>query len=148
MTITKQEYEKLTSKKQDTEVKFFNLNPRTLLYGYTCARNTFHVYFDNKCYVNKFIYDFVYDKILFHKRYEILTNVDLKDLVPDKRVYPESMDYEFLLILLTNQVYVPFTCYNEPRFEQVKNLQYHGEVFSEDKLFATKEKLADSLIND
>ena len=129
MAITKQEYEKLTSKKQDIEVKFFNLNPRTLLYGYTCARDTFHVYFDDESYVNKFIYDY-YNKTLFHKKYEILTNVDLGDLVPDKRVYPESTDYEFLLILLTNQVYVPFTCYDEERYESVKDLQYHGEVYA------------------
>ncbi len=128
MAIAKQEYEKLTSKNHDIEVKFFNLSPRTLLYGYTCARDTFHIYFDDESCVNKFIYNY-YNKTLFHKKYEVLTNVDLKDLVPDKRVYPESTDYEFLLILLTHQIYVPFTRYDEERFERVKDLQYHGEVY-------------------
>ena len=128
MAISKQEYERLTSKQHDFEVTLFNQSPRTLLYGYTCARDTYHVYLDGEGCVNKFIYDY-HNKTLFHKKYEVLTNVDLPDLIPDKRVYPESTDYEFLLILLTNQVYVPFTCYDEERYESVKDLQYHGEIY-------------------
>ena len=127
MAITKKQYEELTSKPYEIIVSLSNRTPRTLLYGYTCARDTYHVYLDEEGCVNKYIYDY-YNKTLLHKKYKILTNLQLIELIPDKRVYPESTDYEFLEILLENQVYIPFTCYDEERYERVKDLQYHGEI--------------------
>lgn len=128
MPITLEEYENLTSEEQNVKIHFFNQTSRTLLYGYTCSRNTFHVYLDEEGCVIKYIYGYK-DVPIRHEKYEVLTNDDLYKLVPDKRVYPESTDYEFLQILLKNQVYVPFTTYDSERYTRVKNEQYHGKLF-------------------
>lgn len=89
---------------------------RTLLFGYTCERATWHVYIkDNR------IYTVIYN----YGKEPILRNVNSnRDYVPDKRLYPECCDYEFCKILKRLDVHLPFTIW-EDRPEQ---RQYWGKT--------------------
>mgnify|MGYP007039915543 FL=1 len=35
--------------------------------------------------------------------------------IPDKRLYPETCDYEFCVLLKERDIYLPFTTYDEKR---------------------------------
>lgn len=94
---------------------------RTLLYGYTCARDTFHVFkLANELHV--IIYDHNND-ITMHRHGDALP---AKQCVPDKRVYPESCDFYFAVLLREREVNIPFLPFDHSRFERVHNLQFHG----------------------
>lgn len=83
--------------------------PRTLLYGYTCERNSFHVYLDEDRYIHRVIYD--YDKLVIAHDYALELPAEL--CVPDKRIYAEHSDYEFCLVLHHMGLHLPFTTFNE-----------------------------------
>jgi hypothetical protein len=89
---------------------------RTLLYGYTCSRDTWHVYLQYG-QICVYIYDFHDRQINFF--FGVQLNVG--DLIPDKRLYPAACDFEFCKILQSKGVSLPFTTYEkrEPR-------QFHG----------------------
>lgn len=86
---------------------------RTLLYGYTCERETFHVYLkDQKIYtvVYNTDYSIVEPKPKNMRQIEVKSN---SDFVPDKRLYPERCDYHFCLALKERGVDLPFTHWSE-----------------------------------
>ena len=97
---------------------------RTLLYGYTCERETFHVYVkDQKIYtvVYKTDYPLSYEKKLggfMHgdprpvnlRQIEVKSN---RNYVPDKRLYPERCDYHFCRALKERGIELPFTSWSE-----------------------------------
>jgi hypothetical protein len=98
--------------------------PRTLLYGYDCDRNSYHLYIDASTgEVILYIYD--------TRDLKEVTNVTAdgifaySELVPDKRLYPQYCDYEFCMFLRAHGVYLPFTDYNEPTPDR---LVYAGEL--------------------
>jgi hypothetical protein len=86
---------------------------RTLLYGYTCERETFHVYIKNKQ-----IYVIVYNTEYYRggprpvnmRQIEVKSN---RDYVPDKRLYPERCDYHFCKLLKEKGIDLPFTAFTE-----------------------------------
>lgn len=79
---------------------------RTLVYGYTIDRNTFHAYKkDNELVV--VIYDYGGNLIFRDKGSALEADV----FVPSKRAYPERCDYPFALILRSYNVHLPFTVY-------------------------------------
>ena len=81
-----------------------NKSERTLLYGYDCNRNTFHVYIkDAKIHVVRYN----------SKNIEELDVKTNDDYIPNKRVYAEYSDYEFCKLLLSQDVYIPFTAFKE-----------------------------------
>ena len=88
-----------------------NQTPRTLLYGYTCERDNFHIYLTDAGTLVRVIYDH-YGMLL-----DMLTEADTPLLVtqciPDKRVYAHHSDFEFCALLQTAGVSVPFTTYQE-----------------------------------
>jgi hypothetical protein len=92
------------------------LADRTLLYGYTCDRNTWHVYIKD-CIIHKVIYRYDTEPV----EYEVNDNTDF---IPDKRLYPEMCDYKFCLILQRLGYELPFTAWNDERLEQ----QYYGKI--------------------
>lgn len=99
-------------------------NDRTLLYGYTCTRNTFHVYLkDGKIYTVIYNVDYSEDesKVIGMREIKVGCN---EDFIPDKRLYPAACDYEFSLLLgrVTGRS-LPFTSY-EDRQEK----QYYGFI--------------------
>lgn len=97
---------------------------RTLLYGYTCARSTFHVYLkDMKIHTVIYNVDYTEDEPKPFNMREIEIS-DNEDFIPNKRLYPAACDYEFSMLLgrVTGKS-LPFTTYEE-RPEQ----QYYGFI--------------------
>ena len=97
------------------------LKDRTLLYGYTCDRKTFHVYLKNRV-----IYTVVYesgfnDGIQYAKTMERINVEANEDYIPNKRVYPELSDYKFCTLLRMNGVNIPFTTWVGIKEQQIKD---------------------------
>lgn len=92
---------------------------RTLLLGYTCNRADWHVYIQDggiRLYTHGGLQD--------STRYVRKEEYDPQELVPDKRLYPETCDFEFCKLLLEMGVSLPFTTYNEHR----EPGRYYGEI--------------------
>ncbi|WP_010499997.1 hypothetical protein [Paenibacillus elgii] len=118
--MNKEQFQKLTDIEEIKKViavdDLTNKTGRTLLYGYTCERETWHVYLKYGEIV-KVIYG--YDKE--PKKFEVTDN---RDFVPDKRLYPERCDYEFCKLLIEKGIGLPFTAWTEGIEEE----QYYGKI--------------------
>lgn len=99
---------------------------RTLLYGYTCDRRTFHVYIkDIKIHV--ITYHVNYQDGIDSPKTEKIKEIEVtdnQDFIPDKRLYPETCDYEFCKRLQNMGYELPFTTWNDDRPES----QFYGEI--------------------
>jgi hypothetical protein len=90
---------------------------RTLLYGYTCERDTWHVYLKDGV-----IYCCVYPYKQSPKQFTPKTN---SGYIPDKRLYPAMCDFEFCMLLKQNGVSsFPFTTFQEVPLKGT----YYGET--------------------
>ena len=89
---------------------------RTLLYGYTCERDTWHIYLKD-CQIISVIYKYRKQP----ERMDINSNYHY---VPDKRLYPECCDYEFCKLLKEKGISLPFTTWTD----RSEKLIYYGEV--------------------
>ncbi|KVP39814.1 hypothetical protein [Burkholderia ubonensis] len=100
--------------------------PRTLAYGYTCERDTFHVYLDEDG-IHKVVYRFSQPAsvLVMHKH----ENEGLlhAECVPDKRLYPEACDFAFCALLKTHGVHLPFTTWND----RAMTRQFNGQILRE-----------------
>jgi hypothetical protein len=97
-----------------------NQEDRTLLYGYTCERDTWHVYlYDGVIHVVK--YGYKEPLVEMHPA----TN---EAFVPDKRLYPERCDFEFCKLLADYDVYLPFTTFDEKVYNETKDDSFHGYI--------------------
>lgn len=96
--------------------EIFNHQPRTLLWGYTCDRDSFHVYLDGMGFIHRVTYMKTSgeDVLLSHVKG---TELEAKLLVPNKRVYPEATDFEFAKLLKEKGIEVTYTNYQEDREE-------------------------------
>jgi hypothetical protein len=97
-----------------------NKKDHTLLYGYTCERETFHVYIRHG-EIHKIIFDSNSHKPRVHEHGDSLS---LHGIVPDKRLYPEACDFEFCELLMKMGVSLPFTTWDEKREEKT----FHSHV--------------------
>lgn len=89
------------------------LYDKTLLYGYTCERKTFHAYVKNEnIYVVVYENDYSTGKARPKNMMQIIVNSN-HDYVPDKRLYPERCDYHFCLMLKERGIHLPFTTWND-----------------------------------
>ena len=102
---------------------------RTLLYGYTCNKETWHVYIKDE-QIHIVVYDFEWDdKLKKHKPSKLREIIPFSncDFIPNKRLYPETCDFEFCKLLLEylNQDYtcLPFTAWQER-----EELCFYGEI--------------------
>lgn len=97
---------------------------RTLLFGYTCDRRTFHVYIKN-LKIHVITYRVNYEdgmdapKAVDIKEIEVKAN---QDYIPDKRLYPEACDYEFCRKLQNIGCELLFTTWNDAR----QKSQFYG----------------------
>ena len=96
-----------------------HLKNRTLLYGYTCNRETFHVYLKN----NK-IYTIIYG--FKENPYEVKIESN-EDYIPDKRLYPERCDYNFCKLLKIRGYDLPFTTWTD----NVKKQDFYGKTLED-----------------
>jgi hypothetical protein len=92
------------------------INPeqdRTLLYGYTCERETFHVYLKGG-QIHKVVYrgsgPASESKLLFHTASE---SIACESAVPDKRAYPAACDEQFCRLLMSKGQHISFTAFDE-----------------------------------
>lgn len=110
--------------------------PRTLIYGYTAERATFHVYLDEAGEIRRVIYD--HDGFIV----DADTEADLErrafDYAPTKRAYPERCDLEFCQLLERADVNLSFTGFDEtragPSLWHGKRVEQLHEVNPEDRL--------------
>lgn len=63
--------------------------------------------------------------------------IDVNDCFPNKRVYPESCDFEFAILLASKNARPTYLAFNPEREEKVKHLQFHGEILGEDNTIET-----------
>lgn len=99
------------------------LYDKTLMYGYTCERKTFHVYVkDGEIYVVTYNNDYSTDKVRPKNMEQIIVRSNY-DYVPDKRLYPERCEYHFCRMLKEKGVNLPFTTWNDNIDE---NCKYYG----------------------
>ena len=122
MTKTELELIENIDKTKDKPICADDLKPflkdRTLLYGYTCDRRTFHVYIKGvKIYTVIYDNDYSGDKIKPKNIKEISVKSNY-DYIPDKRLYPETCDYQFCKLLKKCDINLPFTGFNEERLVQ------------------------------
>lgn len=116
--MNKEEYEKLI----DLQLKnippiqaedLFDMSDRTLLYGYTCNRDTFHVYVKNsKIHTVLYRVDYQYDMPTLMSEISVNSNADY---IPDKQLYPEACDFRFCEMLKKLGYELPFTTWNNER---------------------------------
>jgi hypothetical protein len=97
---------------------------RTLLYGYNCDRDTFHVYAKDGD-----IHLYVYNPqtVICAVNLSELGFTDLRQIIPDKRAYPQHTDFDFASWVLANGGYISFTTYGEPHNTDV----YVAPIFGE-----------------
>jgi len=87
---------------------------RTLLYGYTCDRDTWHVYLEDGK-----IYTVVYNAREDEIKLNIVPINENKDFVPNKRLYPAKCDYLFCKLLKEHGVNLPFTTWEDVVEKQI-----------------------------
>ncbi len=101
---------------------------RTLLYGYDVNRKTWHVYLmDGEIHLH--VYD--HNRITITKRSDRFW-LDAHKLMPNKRLYPEACDFDFLQILRGNGVQItPRTTFGgigSNTLERFKETGFYGEL--------------------
>ena len=98
-----------------------NQTPRTLIYGYNQDREDIHVYLDHDGLIHVTVSsDFHQTEEYFQKN----NFSNFEAYVPNKRVYPETVDFEFALLLSLAGESLPYTTPNWDRPVQ----QFYGEV--------------------
>ena len=116
--MNREQYNNLENNPQTINVSVLqDQSDRTLLWGYTLDRLSFHVYI-----LDGVLYRYVYD--IYGKGHSIHGDIPVAELVPNKRLYPEACDYEFCSLLKRYGVNLPFTNFNDDRREE----QYYGDL--------------------
>lgn len=117
--MTKTELELLNNitKGDEMLIGILDLGPftkdRTLIYGYTCNRETFHVYVQDR-QIHTVIYNTDYSQDTPRpKDMREITIKHNRDYVPDKRLYPERCDYRFCKMLERKDISLPFTAWTD-----------------------------------
>lgn len=102
----------------------FEGDDRTLLYGYTVARYTWHVYL-RRGKIHRMIYT--------HKEqildYQARPSWGAAQLIPNKRVYPESTDYGLAVRLKRLELDVAYLPFDPVRYERVAQCTFHGKIY-------------------
>lgn len=99
---------------------------RTLLLGYTCDRDTWHVYFkDDLLHLHIYEQRATGPRLVEHFKQEAFPATEL---IPDKRVYPEYTDFAFALYLRRHDIAVPYTRFDAFRYAETRDRFFHGAV--------------------
>lgn len=99
---------------------------RTLLYGYTCGRDTFHVYLKDGL-IHRLVYSTAGNEITIVE-YDYFRAWDAHRLVPDKRVYPDSTDLLMARLLKDAGIDVPYLPFDDKRHEYLKDEHVKGLI--------------------
>jgi hypothetical protein len=74
-----------------------NKNDRTLVYGYDCERTTYHLYLKDEKFFS--LWYSIKNEIFRGQSLIGVKEINAAACSPDKRVYPESCDFEFATLL-------------------------------------------------
>lgn len=96
--------------------------PRTLLYGYTLERDTFHLYLGADAQLHRVIYDH-HNAVT---QYKTGAELPLEDCFPDKRAYPARCDYEACSRLVAAGVRISFTGYDPAESARSEEPLWYG----------------------
>jgi hypothetical protein len=113
--MNRNQFERMTGANQRQTISARMLPvDKTLLVGYTCARETFHVYSWNG--VLHVVTLNGSDIVISH-----LASATLRpeQLVPDKRVYAEYTDYRLANMLKDKGIELPYTTWDDKRYQRV-----------------------------
>jgi hypothetical protein len=105
--MTPQEMDFLKHVRPDLMVGIMPGKDRTLLYGYDTDRRTWHVY-QQHGWLHRVIY------IGSNREFEFQANAEkmnARDLVPNKRLYPEACDFAFCRELKLLDIHPTFTTF-------------------------------------
>lgn len=139
--MNKSEYESLEELSSNTISihDLYNFQPRTLIYGYTLNRETFHIYFLNS-QIHKLIYSggTIFTTIKKERKEDPLkiinsesnSSFNISELIPDKRAYPERCDYEFCKLLKSKGAEIPFTSWQDLPHEIIKQ-DFYGRLIGD-----------------
>jgi len=95
---------------------------RTLALGYTSAKDTWHLYLRRK-ELHVLIYDGLTDRVVSHSRD---VSWPIAELVPDKRLYPESLDVQFGRLMRERGQDLRLRNFDEARHRRVASQRFHG----------------------
>jgi hypothetical protein len=102
---------------------------RTLLYGYTVARETVHVYYDAEDgKIHKVVYSGTTDQVYDHQARD---DWHCAWLLPSKRVYPECSDFQFADVLRDKGVDIPFTRFDPRHCLNLGHGRLHGKTYEQ-----------------
>lgn len=115
-----------TSRPMVSATDLSDQSDRTLLYGYNCQRETFHVYL-----ADGLIHRLIYSSANPCISYERGPSLEASLLAPDKRAYSERCDADFIALMdrqgLDDKIsLLPF---NEETYAKTKDNQFHGKTF-------------------
>ncbi|MFB8290205.1 hypothetical protein [Kitasatospora purpeofusca] len=99
---------------------------RTVLFGFTCERLSWHVYLADG-QIHLATYDSQTAQVTVHQRREYWPAAEL---IPDKRVYPESTDWRFAQLMVARAIAVPYRNWDESRARLWAPLAFHGLIVS------------------
>lgn len=97
---------------------------RTLLYGYNCQRETFHVYLADGL-IHRLIYKSSDPCISYERGPELEASL----LRPDKRGYSERCDGDFVSLMDRRGLKISLSPFNEETHAKTKDNQFHGKTF-------------------
>jgi len=112
---------------QTTKVKAEDYPPGTLVFGYTCTRASFHVYRGTDGLIHRFVYRAT-DRSMDVLSFDSAPAWDADRLIPDKRAYPECTPLDLASLLRVYGVDVPYTTFDDTRYDRFKDAVYHGRV--------------------
>lgn len=96
-----------------------NNSDRTLLYGYNSDGSDVHLYIeDNMFYLVKYFNKDVVENVV------ISCTMNIEDIIPSKRLYPERCDREFCILLKDKGISLDFTVFND----KIKKEQFYGRT--------------------
>lgn len=125
--MNKEQYRTLecsTQKKDEVSIdELIDRSDRTLIYGYTIDRETFHLYLENGQF-NLAIYD-AYDCLVKSARGK--AQMSVSDCRPSKRAYPERSDFEFAMLMKKKEANITFTTFSKVN----KEGRFHGKRVEE-----------------
>lgn len=93
--------------------------PRTLLYGYTADRDTWHVY------INEHSDEIM--TVVYQGKGRDMSLLRIEEncaYIPNKRLYPSCCDFEFCKLLKREGLFLPFTTWTDRAPEK-----YYGETY-------------------
>lgn len=123
--MTHDEYQSLSKVQAGplfTAESLTNKTPRTLLLGYTCDRESWHVYLGEDQKIHLVVYN---SSLLL--RHQTTFGRD-EDLIPNKRLIPDACDFEACEKLTRLDVSLPFTTWDD---REDDSRAFKGKVYEE-----------------